>query len=160
VTIAGTRDGSWMAATGIEPYLAWSDPVPAPPHVFLLGVAHRSCLVGARRQLQPGSVALPDGLSSVLVEESSGEEMRLDNLGLPPAPAPAPTAARSPHLRSTSGLGGFLASSGIATASASEQSAVTRPSTSSRSRRTESAPVATTRGCRFLRKTAGLCWRR
>lgn len=74
VTFTGTRDGSWLMASETAPMLAWSDPLPAPRPVYVLGVAHRLCVQDARRRLQAGAVELPAVLPPAEVEWPTGDD--------------------------------------------------------------------------------------
>lgn len=84
VSIGGTRDGSWLMASEIEPYRAWQDAGSATGPCFLLGVAHRTCVHQARVRLSRGEIALGD-LPVLEVDYPDEFATPLDDLSRPPA---------------------------------------------------------------------------
>ena len=70
VLIGGRRDGTALVIMGIEPDCMWAEePDALSRQIFLLGVAHRTCVELARRQLHSGQVLLPSTLPALTVEE-------------------------------------------------------------------------------------------
>lgn len=84
VTIAGTRDGTWITAFPIEPHLSYADPLPAPADVLLLGVAHRTCLQQAVDALRSGRILLASDLPAVVIDHPPDDEPELADLTRPP----------------------------------------------------------------------------
>jgi hypothetical protein len=54
VELGGTRSGSWLMAIGVDAGRMFADtfPPPSDEDLFILGVAHRTCLEQARRLLR------------------------------------------------------------------------------------------------------------
>lgn len=84
VPIGGRRDGSLLIEMDVEPLLSRSsdpDALYDADDLYLLGVAHRHCLLEARRRLIAGDVLLPDELPELLVDD---DVPSLPELHLPP----------------------------------------------------------------------------
>jgi hypothetical protein len=70
VELGGTRSGSWLMAIGVDAGLMFADifPPPSDEDLFILGVAHRSCLEQARWLLRAQRAPLKENLPSMTLE--------------------------------------------------------------------------------------------
>lgn len=84
ITIVGRRDGSWISAFPIKPYLVHADPLPAPADVFVLGAAHRACLERAIEGLRAGRISLGGDLPVAAIDHPDEGEPKLADLTVPP----------------------------------------------------------------------------
>ena len=100
VELGGTRSGSYLLTWGAEPLLARAtDPDRAPDEpLYLLGVAHHGCLEKARARVEAGTIALPDDLPPLQVEQGAEVPDPGYTLHLPSQPDACPFCDRTTGL--------------------------------------------------------------
>lgn len=138
ITLVGTRDGSWVSAFPIEPYLSYADPLPPPIDLFVLGVAHRACQERAVHALRLGLVTLDEDLPSVAIDHPEEHDPDLpDRAGL----ARPPRTDRCAFCEDSSGseehifgrwVSRFLGGGFVATSEFGERPSKTIPLTTNR----------------------------
>jgi hypothetical protein len=83
IELGGTRSGSWLIAIGVDAGHVLADVFPPPSNedLFILGVAHRSCLERARQLLRTQQAPLKANLPRMTLEVT--ERVSVPDLGLP-----------------------------------------------------------------------------
>ncbi|GAB2497460.1 hypothetical protein GCM10027063_40910 [Promicromonospora xylanilytica] len=90
VEIGGTRSGRWLIGTRVDVGRMFADPLPPPndEQLYMLGVAHSSCLPTAVALLRARSTQLADDLTEMDVEPIIGGRVHENWLPAPPGRCP------------------------------------------------------------------------